>query len=158
MSLFLLVLTGILLIWAGVLLAFARPLLARWREPVFRYPILILESDDWGAGPLAQAEALTSVSDLLKRIRDTSGRPVLMSLGVVLEVPDGARIAASGCQEYHGLTLLDARFDKIRAGMQDGIHAGVFAPQLHGQCHYWPPAVLRAAQNDIAVQLWLTTP
>jgi len=158
MSLFSLVLTGILLLWAGVLLAFAKPLLARWHEPVFRYPILILESDDWGAGPLAQAEALTSVSDLLKRIRDASGRPVLMSLGVILEVPDGARIAASGCKEYHGLTLLDARFDKIRAAMQDGMAAGVFAPQLHGQCHYWPPAVLRAAQNDIAVQLWLTTP
>ena len=75
MSLFLLALTGILLLWTGVLLAFARPLLARWREPVFRYPILILESDDWGAGPLAQAEALACVSALLQRIRDASDRP-----------------------------------------------------------------------------------
>ena len=158
MSLFLLALTGILLLWTSVLLVFARPLLARWREPVFRYPILILESDDWGAGPLAQAEALACVSALLQRIRDASDRPALMSLGVVLEVPDGARIAASGCQEYHGLTLLDARFDKIRAAMQDGIHAGVFAPQLHGQCHYWPPAVLTAAQTDTGVRDWLTTP
>jgi hypothetical protein len=123
---------------------------------VLRHPVFIIESDDWGAGPLAQGEALMRLSNLLQKIRDRNGHPVVMTLGVVLEVPDGARIAAGGCTEYHGLTLADARFDDVREVMQDGIRAGVFAPQLHGQCHYWPPTLLAAAQGDAAVRGWLT--
>ncbi len=146
----------LLLVWAGVLLAFAVPLAARWREPVLRQPVLIVESDDWGAGPPAQADALRRLAASLQRVRDRSGRSAVMTLGVVLEVPDGVRIAAAGCTEYHALTLADARFDAVRAAMMDGIEAGVFAPQLHGQCHYWPPALLAAAQADADVRAWLT--
>jgi hypothetical protein len=151
-----LALTMLLLLWAGVLLAFAAPLAARWREPVLRHPVLILESDDWGAGPLNQADALKQLAALLQRVRDRSGQLAVMTLGVVLEVPDGARIAASNCTEYHALPLADACFDDVRAAMQDGIQTGVFVPQLHGQCHYWPPALLTAAQHDSEVRTWLT--
>ena len=149
---------AVLLLWAAVLLAFAGPLVARWREPVLRQPVLIIESDDWGAGPLAQADALDRLSALLQRVRDGSGRPAVMTLGVVLEVPDGPRVAASGTSEYHALSLADSCFDTVRAAMHAGIDAGVFAPQLHGQCHYWPPAVLAAAQTDPKVRDWLTQP
>lgn len=148
----------LLLLWTSVLLVFARPLAARWREPVLRHPVLIIESDDWGAGPLDQADALARLSALLQRIRDRNGHPALMTLGVVLEVPDGMRISASGCKEYHALPLADARFDAVRVAMLEGIQAGVFAPQLHGQCHYWPPALLAAAQTDSSVRGWLTAP
>lgn len=158
MTVLALALAMVLVLWAGVLLAFAGPLAARWREPVLRYPALLVESDDWGAGPLAQADALTRLAALLQRVRDCSSHPARMTLGVVLEVPDGARIAATGCTEYHALTLAEARFDGVRAAMQAGIQAGVFAPQLHGQCHYWPPAVLAAAQADGSVRNWLTAP
>lgn len=142
-------------VWAVVLLAFAAPLAARWREPVLKSPVLIIEGDDWGAGPLQQADALRRLSALLQRIRDSNGRPAVLTLGVVLEVPDGARIAAAGCSEYHALTLADPRFDGVRAAMIGGIKAGVFAPQLHGQCHYWPPALLAAAQADADVRAWM---
>jgi len=63
----------LLLVWAGVLLAFAAPLAARWREPVLRQPVLVIESDDWGAGPLAQADALRRLAASLQRVRDGSG-------------------------------------------------------------------------------------
>ncbi len=149
---------AVLLLWAAVLLAFAGPLVARWREPVLRQPVLIIESDDWGAGPLAQADALNRLSALLQRVRDGSGRPAVMTLGVILEVPDGPRVAASGTSEYHALSLADSCFDNVRAAMHAGIDAGVFAPQLHGQCHYWPPAVLAAAQTNPKVRDWLTQP
>ncbi|MDP2253864.1 MAG: hypothetical protein Q8J60_06745, partial [Thiobacillus sp.] len=131
-----LALAAILLLWAAVLLAFARPLIARWREPVLRHPVLIIESDDWGAGPLAQADALTRLTGTLQGIRDRSGRPAVMTLGVILEVPDGPRIAAAHCAEYHALPLADPRLNAVRAAIQAGIRSGVFAPQLHGQCHY----------------------
>jgi hypothetical protein len=158
MTAVLLALAAIFVLWIAVLLTFAGALAARWREPVLRHPVLIIESDDWGAGPLQQADALNRLSALLQRMRDRSGRPAVMTLGVVLEVPDGARIAAAGCAEYYALPLADSRFDKVRAAMQDGIAAGVFAPQLHGQCHYWPPALMAAAKDNSAVHAWLVNP
>jgi len=158
MTILALALAAILLLWTAVLLAFARPLVARWREPVLRHPILIIESDDWGAGPLQQAEALTRISAVLQRIRDRSGRPAVMTLGIILEVPDGPRIATTSCGEYHALPLTDPRFDTIRSAIQEGTAAKVFAPQLHGQCHYWPPALMAAAKDTPAVRDWLTAP
>jgi len=158
MAVLALALTAIFLLWAAILLAFARPLAARWREPVLKHPVLVIESDDWGAGPLAQAGVLRRLSVLLQSIRDCSGRPALMTLGVILEVPDGARIAATHCTGYHALPLSDDRFDAVRAAMQSGIEAGVFVPQLHGQCHYWPPALMAAAKANPAVRDWLTAP
>lgn len=139
-----------------IVLIFLPSLLARWREPVFRHPLLIIESDDWGAGPLDQAVALNRLAEVLSRVRDSRGRPALMTLGVILEVPDGPRIADADCADYHALPLTDARFDAVRAAMGAGIAAGVFIPQLHGQCHYWPPALLAAAKTDEAVRAWLT--
>jgi hypothetical protein len=156
MTLLLLALGILLAVWAGVLLAFARPLAARWREPVLRHPVLAIESDDWGAGPLAQAAVLARLNAMLQGFRDARGQPALMTLGIVLEVPDGARIAATGCTGYHPLPLADARFDGVRAAIEAGRAAGVFAPQLHGQAHYWPPALLAAAQADASVRDWLT--
>jgi hypothetical protein len=158
MTILTLALAAILLLWTAVLLAFARPLVGRWREPVLRHPILIIESDDWGAGPLQQAEALTRISAVMQRIRDRNGRPAVMTLGIILEVPDGPRIAATGCTEYHALPLTDPRFDAIRSAIQQGITANVFAPQLHGQCHYWPPALMAAARNIPTVRDWVTNP
>jgi hypothetical protein len=156
MTILALALAMLLLLWTGVLLAFSAPLAARWREPVFRHPVLILESDDWGAGPLNQAEALKQLASLLQRVRDRSGRPAVMTLGVILEVPEGHRIAATHCTEYHALPFTDARFESVRAAMQDGIAANVFVPQLHGQTHYWPPALISAARDTPAVRDWLT--
>lgn len=158
MTLLLAALVFILAVWGALLLFFARPLAARWREPVFRHPVLAIESDDWGAGPLAQADALVRIGAVLQGALDARGRPALMTLGVVLEVPDGPRVAAGGGAEYHALALDEPCFDDVREAMQAGIDAGVFAPQLHGQCHYWPPALLAAAQDDAAVHGWFVAP
>ena len=96
MTLLWLLSAGFACLWAGVFAAFARPLAARWREPVLKYPVLAIESDDWGAGPLAQADLLARLAACLQRMRDAAGRPAVMTLGMVMEVPDGARIAADG--------------------------------------------------------------
>lgn len=149
---------AILLVWVFVLLAFARPLLARWREPVLKHPVMAIESDDWGAGPLVQAGLLRRLAALLQRIRDRDGRPALMTLGVVLEVPEGPRIAATDAETYHALPLSDARFDDLRTSMAEGVAARVFALQLHGQCHYWPPTLMAAARHDAGVRAWLAAP
>jgi hypothetical protein len=154
-------LAGIVLViaaWGGLLLYFARPLVARWREPVFRCPLLALESDDWGAGPLVQTEALRRVLQLLGEFRDLHGRRPVMTLGVIFEVPDTSRIAHENAAAYRAVGLEDDRFSELREIVAAGIRAGVFEPQLHGRCHYWPDALMSAADGNHAVRKWLTAP
>jgi len=148
---------AVLAMWCGLLLFFARPLVARWREPVFRCPLLVLESDDWGAGPLAQADALRRILELLVTFHDARGRKPAMTLGVILEVPDTDRIARENAVGYHGIGLDDHRFSELRDVVAAGIRAAIFEPQLHGQCHFWPDALMSAAKADRTVREWLTT-
>ena len=155
---FWLALISLLLGWFVLVLVFAKPLYARWREPVFCHPLLVLESDDWGAGPLEQAGVLTRILQMLRTFRDGQGRVPVMTLGIILEVPDTQRIAREGLTTYHARTLQDAIFSEVRASIQQGIDAGVFVSQLHGQAHYWPPALIIAATQDEAVRAWLGTP
>lgn len=150
--------SGALLTWglACVLaaVAFAPALLRLWREPVFRVPVLVFESDDWGAGPLSQVPALQALCTILARHRDASGHRAVASLALILAVPDGPRVDADG--RYARLRL-DAQalrpvLDALRRGRADG----VLSWQLHGMEHYWPPALM--ASLDPAVQAWCRAP
>ena len=76
-----------------LVVVYRRDLSRIWREPVFRHPVLIIESDDWGAGPLSQAAALRDIANVLARHRDATGRAPVFNLALVLAVPDGPAIA-----------------------------------------------------------------
>ncbi len=145
-------------LWVGGLAAIAivhrRTLAALWREPVFRSPVLVLESDDWGAGPLVQALALGEIAQVLSRHRDAAGRPAAMSLALVLAVPDGDAIRTVG--RYARVCLDDARLGPVLAALRHGQRLGVFALQLHGMEHYWPATLM--ASDDANVQSWLRRP
>lgn len=152
MSLLLLLPLAWLILVAAVLLWYRRELLALWREPVLKYPVLIIESDDWGAGPVEpQARALNRLVDVLTQFKDCSGRHPVMTLAIVLAVPDGPAIRATG--RYHRITLEHPMFAPVLAAIERGRKAGVFALQLHGLEHYWPPALM--ASEDPAVRAWL---
>jgi Glycosyl hydrolase family 57 len=145
------------LLWLGmvgsVVFHYRRDVLAIWREPVLRYPVMIIESDDWGAGPVvAQAEALNQLVDVLSRYRDQDGRHPVMTLALVLAVPDGPAIREDG--QYHRLPLDDPMFAPVRQAIERGRNAGVFALQLHGLEHYWPAGLM--ASTDPLVRAWLT--
>jgi hypothetical protein len=146
------------LVATSVLLAivFRRALHAAWREPVLRAPVLILETDDWGYGPLVQAARLDRIAALLARFRDPLGRHPVATLGVVLAGPDTERIRADRCRAYHRITLADARLAGVRDAMQRGVARGVFALQLHALEHYWPASLMRCATTDERVRQWLT--
>ena len=105
---------------AVLALAFRRALSAAWREPVLRAPVLILESDDWGYGPLVQAARLDRIADLLAGFRDALGRHPVATLGVVLAGPDTERIRADGARTYHRVTLADPRLASVRDAMLRG--------------------------------------
>ncbi|HEV8553966.1 MAG TPA: glycosyl hydrolase [Casimicrobiaceae bacterium] len=127
-----------------------------WAEPVLRAPVLILESDDWGYGPVEQVQRLDQMAELLERFRDSRGSHPVMTLGIVLAGPDTERIRADGCRRYHRVTLADPRLTPVRDAMVRGVARGVFALQLHGMEHYWPACLMRAALVDEKVRDWLT--
>ena len=137
----------------GVMLYYQRSLLAAWREPVLRYPVLIIEGDDWGAGPVEpQATSLNRLVEVLAGYRDRNGRHPVMTLALALAVPDGPAIRRDG--RYHRRLLDEPLFDPVRQAIERGRAAGVFAPQLHGLEHYWPEALM--ASVNPAVRAWLT--
>lgn len=126
---------------------------ALWREPVLRRPVLIFESDDWGPGDGAHAEALRRLCAILSRYRDVAGAHPVMTLGMVLALPDRERVRNE--KKYAALSLADARYIELRNVIAEGQRRGVFAPQLHGKEHYWPPALMAAAQREESVRAWL---
>lgn len=133
-----------------------RALVAFWREPMLKHPVLIIESDDWGAGPPEQAEQLERIAAVLGSRADRAGRKPVMTLGVVLSVADGARILADDFQRYHRKSLDGPEHAAVLATIRRGAESGVFALQLHGGEHYWPPALLAAARTDRQIAAWLT--
>ena len=144
------------LAWALVLALYAKRFISLWHEPVWRCPVLVIESDDWGAGMLSQAAALDDLRKLLNCHGDRTGRHPVMTLGIVLAIADTDAIRAAAGREYLRITLDDARLAPVLAALRAGIIEGVFAPQLHGMEHYWPAAVMAAAQTDKRVEAWLT--
>lgn len=137
--------------WIALLACSAQTLLRLWREPVFRFPVLVIESDDWGAGPLEQAEALNRLSSLLQQHRDSTGRVACLSLAVVLAVPDGPTMQRKA--GYHRLLLDDARQQPILDALLRARSLGLCELQLHGLEHYWPETLM--TYPDPAVVAWL---
>lgn len=146
-----------LLVQIALLLVYRHSLTAYWREPVLRCPVLVFESDDWGAGPLEQAQALDALRLILKSHRDQSGRCPVMTLGLILSIADTQAMRSAKQSAYIRLFLDNACFEPVLAALRAGINESVFAPQLHGLEHYWPPAVIAAARTDGQVAEWLKT-
>lgn len=151
MALILAALLAWLALCAGLLFAWRGALRALWREPVLRAPILLLESDDWGAGPLEQAAALDAIAACLTRRRDAKDRPAVMTLALILA------LAKPGSPQAR-ITLADAEYQSVLEAIQRGCAQGVFALQLHGMEHYWPPSVQQAAASHASVADWLKAP
>ncbi|MGX2039754.1 hypothetical protein ACWJKU_06420 [Methylocaldum sp. MU1018] len=144
-----------LVVGGGAFLFFYRSeLAALWREPVLRNPVLIVESDDWGPAPAFHAERLRRLIEILGKRKDRRNRHPVMTLGVILAIPDGPRIREDHFRGYRRLLLSEPRFGDVLASMNEGVGKGVFALQLHGMEHYWPGALMAAA-SDPAVRDWL---
>jgi hypothetical protein len=145
-----------LLVGSAVFLVFFRSLLiGLWREPMLRYPVLIIESDDWGPAPAFHAERLLRLSGILGSRNDWRNRHPVMTLGVILAIPDGPGIREGQFRDYRRLLLSEPRFGEVLASMNQGVKQGVFALQLHGMEHYWPRALMASA-SDPAVRDWLS--
>lgn len=145
----------LILVWSGLLAFYARDLRRCWREPILRYPVVIFESDDWGAGPLDQVKSLESLRRILARFKDKMGRTPVATLGVILATADTQRIRNAGGAEYFSASLSEPVYAPLREAMNEGVQQGVFALHLHGMEHYWPQALMQAATKDANVRNWL---
>lgn len=145
----------LILVWGGLLAFYARDLRRSWREPVLRFPVVIFESDDWGAGPLDQAKALENLREILARFKDRMGRTPVATLGIILATADTQRIRNAGGVEYFSARLSEPLYAPLREVMNEGVRQGVFALHLHGMEHYWPQALMQAAAKDMSVRDWL---
>ena len=137
-----------------VIIAYAhRDMVDAWREPVLRRPVVVIESDDWGAGPAGQAIALRDIEKVLASVSDAEGRHPVMTLGVILAAPDGRR--SSDSHNYcRSVISMQTHADLLEV-IKSGVDAGVFSVQLHGMEHFWPAALLAAADNNKSVHDWL---
>ncbi|MEJ2687509.1 MAG: glycosyl hydrolase [Gammaproteobacteria bacterium] len=126
-----------------------------WCEPVLRQLVVIFESDDWGPGGTDDVQALQRLTAILESYRDSTGRPAVMTLGVVLAVPDTRLQEVRRGEEYVCRSLDDDAFRLVRTMLSDGEQRGVFALQLHGMEHYWPAALMKAARAQPEVLQWL---
>jgi hypothetical protein len=145
----------LILVWGGLLGYYAVDLWRSWREPVLRFPVVIFESDDWGAGPLDQAKALENLRVILTRFKDTLGHTPVATLGVILATADTQHIRDAGGAVYFSISLSDPVYMPLREVIEEGVRQGVFALHLHGREHYWPPALMQAALKDANVREWL---
>lgn len=130
---------------------------AYWQEPVLKYPVIIFESDDWGAGPIEQSQALTDISNVLGQYTDKHKHHPVMTLGVVLSVPDADKVKKVAFKNYHDLKLDLPDFAPIKTAMFKGVSLGVFNLQLHGMAHYWPDNLMLELQCNKKLQQWLTS-
>lgn len=137
---------------ASVIFGYRREIGRAWREPALRRPVVIVESDDWGPGPDSDAAWLGRIADVLRRYQDEQGRHPVVTIGVVLALPDPDHPRKG---QFSRLTLADERFRLVRERLVEGAGSGVFALQLHGMEHFWPPALQAAAQADPEVARWL---
>jgi hypothetical protein len=124
-----------------------------WREPVLRRPVLVIESDDWGAGPGNQSGVLEEIRRLLAGFSDRDGRPPVMTLGIVLATADGKHFTQNG--NYRRESIAEPAYGPLLEVIDKGVEAGVFSVQLHGLEHFWPAALIRASEDDEAVEAWL---
>lgn len=156
----------------------------------FSRPLVLLQSDDWGRvgvrdregyeqlrasgiylgeNPydyysLETAEDVMALRDLLKRHRDSTGRPACLVMNFLVANLDFQRTADSGFKNIYlkplsqglpGAWKRPGLFEAYRQGVADD----VFYPALHGLTHFCRLAVERALvspgdRNDLLHTLW----
>ncbi len=156
----------------------------------FSRPLVVLQSDDWGRvgvrdregyeqlrasgiqlgeNPydyysLETAEDINALRNLLKRHRDSTGRPACLVMNFLMANLDFQKIAEGGFQDLH-LTMLSQGLPHAwkRPGLfeayRQGISDSVFFPALHGLTHFCRQPVERALaapgdRNNLLHTLW----
>ena len=126
----------------GLLLAIYRREIGRlWREPVFRHPVLLVESDDWGPGPVEDAE----VSAFAKRAFEKQGMKILTSATVSNLKKSATNVTATitvgGKSEQITVDRVISAVGIVGGWLVGvvmiGVDAGSFWSQMQGGVEWW---------------------
>jgi hypothetical protein len=156
----------------------------------FSRPLVLLQSDDWGRvgvrdregyeqlrhseihlgeNPydyysLETAEDVIALRDMLKKHRDSTGRPACMVMNFLLTNLDFKKIEDTGFEYIHLVPLsqgLPGRWTRpgLFEAYRQGISDDVFYPALHGLTHFCRQAVEReltvpGERNHLLRTLW----
>lgn len=134
---------------------YRREMQRMWHEPMLRRPVVIVESDDWGPAGAQDVSALESLIKMLEGQRDMQERAAVMTLGMLLSVPDREKLRVGNLDRYFRLGFDHRPFQALHATLMAGVEQGVFSLQLHGMEHYWPAALMARATGDRYVRSWL---
>jgi hypothetical protein len=150
----------IAILWiAGILIiVIPRSSLLRsiWEEPYISTPVVIIESDDWGPGPISHQAALSDLIHVLENHRDSVGRPVVLTANMVLTIPNARVIKESKFTQYERIPL-DKASPEIMTVLKKFIAEGKIVPQLHGLEHYNLNTLMEhAKKGDKRIQSILT--
>ena len=70
-------------LWAVAIHFLRREIAAAWAEPCLRHPVMVFEGDDWGYGPLEQADAIEDA----RPIQRIAGTPRAIVSTILLRNP-----------------------------------------------------------------------
>jgi hypothetical protein len=141
---------------------------------VFGRPLVVLQSDDWGRVgmrdreaweqlrtvlpdfgvraydyySLETAEDVVELASLLRRHRDSTGRPACLEMNFILANVDFAKVQAEDFRRIHLRPLTEGlpvgwQRPRLFEAYRQGIEDDVFSPALHGTTHFCLPAVER---------------
>ena len=103
---------------------------------------------------LASSDDLTLLFDLLRSVKDKTGRPVVITPISLVANPDFERIKSSGFKEYFYEPFTETL--KRNKGSEnsfnlwkEGIYQRLFVPQFHGREHLNVQVWLRALQENV---------
>ena len=141
--------------------------LNNWRGWRTHRKIVVIESDDWGSicmpskkvyesllskgihvdkcpyatyDSLANENDLNAIFSILASVKDSRGRPAVLTANTIMTNPDFEKIEESGFLEYRFELFTDsfskygARFNSLDY-FNEGKKAGIFCPQFHGREH-----------------------
>ncbi len=111
-----------------------------------RFPVVVLESDDWGccSGHLETPADLEKIYRLLESVRGADGLPVIVTALTCMGNPDFEAIKKKGFTYYEDIAI-DKGFPKPWNGKGtvkkylDGIARGVWHPEYHALLHHVSP-------------------
>lgn len=106
------------------------------KEPVFRFPVLVIESDDWSPGNHEQVDALEKIKNILEKHVDDNGVHPVMSIGLVLSSAELESLCSS--EPALKRVYFDSEpFAPIMNALIKGEKAGFYEIHLHGLDHFW---------------------
>ena len=123
-----------------------RKYLRRCEVDFKRFPVAVLESDDWGccSGHLETPADLEKLYRLLESIRGADGLPVILTAFTCMGNPDFEAIEKNGFTRYEDIAI-DKGFPKPWNGegtvekYRDGMKRGVWHPEYHALLHHVSP-------------------